>query len=236
MISMPNHADVPSRIKIWDVPTRLFHWTLLIACTIAWLTATRFNTISTMRWHLLAGYVTLALLLFRLLWGIWGSRNNHFVYLWQEAANIPGYLPTLFQRHSHYRIGHNPLGSLAVMLLLLAVASVTVTGLFTNDAVSTAGPWAHWVSDASSETLSSWHAESFDILAALVVLHVGAILFYRFFKYDDLLSPMITGDKPLPPETKTMPERVQMDSNLRAVIFLLLAASVTTLIAFTPGQ
>lgn len=213
------------QVRIWDLPTRLFHWTLLFGCIICWATATQFN--DAMRWHFLAGYVTLAVLVFRVLWGIFGSSTARFSSFLSQLREIKTYLATFHYRQPSYTVGHSPLGGLATLALIITSLTVSITGLFANDAVMTKGPLAHWVSDNSSDSLTDLHQISFNILLSLVILHLIAIAYYRVVKRENLLRPMLTGHKKLP----NHPSSISFVSNRIALIVLLLCSVLVGWIA-----
>lgn len=188
----------PSRekIKVWDFPVRIFHWSLALCFVVSWATAELFD--NAMQYHLYAGYATLMLILFRVLWGFLGSTTARFANFLRSFFITLKYAGTLREPHPSPQIGHNPLGGWMVVAMLGLLFAQAGTGLFSNDDVATQGPLAFWVSDTLSETLSGIHHQLFNFLLALIGLHIGAILFYRFFKHDNLVVPMITGYKTLP--------------------------------------
>lgn len=210
-------------VKIWDLPIRFFHWALVLSCVVCWTTATQFE--DAMRWHFYAGYVTLALLLFRLLWGKFGSSTARFsVGSLQDLLN---YGRTLFQTQPSYTPGHNPVGTWSAMALIASAFTVSVSGLFANDAVLSKGPLARWVSDNTSDYLSDLHQISFNFLVGMVVIHLTAIAYYRIVKREDLVTPMLTGKKQLPESV----EGIYFVSNTRALMLLLIAAALVGWIA-----
>lgn len=176
---------------LWDLPTRLFHWSLVAGITTCWVTGSLLS--NAMPIHVLAGYFTLSLLLFRLLWGFGGSETSRFSHFLRGPLEVMQYAKTLLVRDTRQHAGHNPVGGWSVLLLLASSVAVAVTGLFANDEVDTRGPLADRVGDDLSDRFTDWHHQSFDILAILIGLHLFAILFYRFYKKADLVTPMITG-------------------------------------------
>ncbi len=210
-------------VKTWDLPIRLFHWALALSCVICWATATQFE--DAMRWHFYAGYTTLALLLFRLLWGRFGSSTARFsVATPQDLLN---YARTLFHARPSHTVGHNPVGTWSAMALIASALTVSVSGLFANDAVLSKGPLAHWVGDNASDHLSDLHQISFNFLVGMVVVHLTAIVYYRVFKREDLVTPMLTGKKQLPKPA----ENIYFASNTRALVLFLVATALVGWIA-----
>ena len=182
-------------IIVWDLPTRLFHWVLVLLLVVMYATAELGN----MDLHMKAGYAVLALVLFRLAWGFVGSTQSRFAAFLAGPTRALAYLRGLLGGRPVFTIGHNPIGGWMVIAMLLMVLAQAGTGLFTSDDVLTEGPLYASVSGSTGALLSMLHRNGFDVLLALVILHVAAALFYRFVKKDDLITPMVTGRKHLPP-------------------------------------
>lgn len=182
----------PQSPPIWDPFVRLFHWLLVVAVTGGWLLG-HFGPLQ-MSWHFYAGYLVLALLVFRLIWGFIGPRNARFASFLRGPGAVLRYLKTLPARQASQSEGHNPLGGWSVAALLLVLAGQVGTGLILDpeDYINT-GPLAGYVSSEWSRWALGWHHRLGLLLAVLVAFHVGAILFYRFWKREDLVTPMITG-------------------------------------------
>ena len=172
-------------IRVWDLPTRLFHW-LLAAALVG-----SFVTIKTgeLLWHALFGQCVLTLLLFRLVWGFIGGRYARFSQFVRGPSAVLNYL-----RGGPVAPGHNPLGALSVIALLGVLLFQAGSGLFANDDIAFEGPLARYVSNAVSSALTTWHRRNEVIILGLVALHVGAILYYRFIRGKNLIGPMIRGD------------------------------------------
>lgn len=152
-----------------------------------------------MIYHLWSGYAVLTLLLFRLLWGCWGSTHARFNDFVRGPRAAIGYGRALLRGETSLYPGHNPLGGWMVILLLLALSLQAGTGLFANDDIFTEGPLYPWVSKAGSDFLTRLHKLNFDVLLILIGLHVLAALFYLFGKHENLILPMLTGQKWLGP-------------------------------------
>ncbi len=178
-------------VKIWDLPTRIFHWSLLLAIVACWQTA---GGDGDMDRHFLCGYVVLALLLFRLVWGVIGSTTARFANFIAVPRAVLAYLKNM-RAHNTPHPGHNPAGGWMVLLLLIALLVISITGLFANDDIMSEGPLAHYVGESLSDLATSWHERAFYTLLALVGLHLGAILFYLLVKKENLVRPMLSGDK-----------------------------------------
>jgi cytochrome b len=201
-ITMSTENTGPTKkIKVWDLPLRLFHWLLLIAVSAAFITIW---AKSERNLHMLAGYSVLALLVFRIVWGFIGGYHARFFNFVKGPAGVLSYLATLRAgMHDPTRTGHNALGALSVLALLLSLLFQAVSGLFNHDDDMNEGPLRKLVSDSLADKLHSAHEINQWIILGLIALHILAILFYRFVKKDDLISPMITGSKVLPAEAST---------------------------------
>ncbi|MDA8139287.1 MAG: cytochrome b/b6 domain-containing protein [Desulfobacteraceae bacterium] len=180
-------------IKIWDLPTRLFHW-VLVALVIVSFTTGEIGG-NAMTYHKLSGYAVLTLLLFRLIWGVTGSHSARFASFVRGPAAAWHYARHLMEKKQTPLLGHNPLGGWSVVAMLLALLLQAVTGLFANDEIATQGPLYPFVSDKTSSWLTSIHLFNQGVIIALVCLHLAAILFYLLVKKENLILPMITGRK-----------------------------------------
>ncbi|MEW9798292.1 cytochrome b/b6 domain-containing protein [Alteromonas sp. CYL-A6] len=181
--------------RIWDIPTRLFHW-LLVACIVAqYVTAEWLD--DAMQLHFQIGYFTLGLIIFRVLWGIVGTHYARFSSFVRSPAAVIGYAKTLTDKNSPAYAGHNPLGGYAVLLLLLMVALQAVSGLFMTDDVFLDGPYRHLVSDTTLEVMNWLHHNVFNLLIAVIALHVVAIGYYARYKQQPLVPAMLHGKKPV---------------------------------------
>jgi cytochrome b len=178
-------------IPIWDLPHRLFHWLLAISVAAAYATAKIGG--EWIDWHGRLGIFILGLLIFRIVWGFVGSTQSRFVTFFPTLPRITAYLKGRWQG-----IGHNPLGALSALALLAAVAVQVGTGLFANDDIAFEGPLFNFIDKSSSDKLTSWHNTTFNVLLALIGLHIVAIFFYRWVKKTNLVVPMLTGKKEVP--------------------------------------
>lgn len=185
-------ADLKN-VRVWDLPTRVFHWALALVVIPAIVTVKIGG--DAMVWHFRCGYAALALLMFRWIWGVVGSHYARFANFPIKPVSILAYL-----RHEGYRgLGHNPLGSLSVLAMLAIISLQAVSGLFANDEVDSEGPLAKTVSSLWSERLTWVHADvNAVIIYVLLATHIGAIVYYRFRKHENLVTAMIGGDKALP--------------------------------------
>ena len=179
------------RVRVWDAPTRLFHWSVVVLIFISWLSADQ----GYMTVHLWSGLSLLALLLFRLGWGLMGTTTSRFSDFLHSPRKVLAYLRTQARGGRPLHAGHNPAGGMMVVVLLAALAAQVATGLFANDGLKFAGPLALFVSDDASDGLTKIHGVIFNIILALIWLHVVAVGFYHFVKGDNLVGAMVSGKK-----------------------------------------
>jgi cytochrome b len=202
-------------IKLWDVPLRLVHWSLVLLLAGLWWTWKSDQT----ELHERLGYITLGLLLFRLYWGLFGSSTARFSQFVRGPRAIAAYL----RGRSPASVGHNPLGALSVLLLLGLMITEVVFGLFTQDVDGIeAGPLAQYVNYETADWAREWHEFLFNVILGVVALHVLAILFYLVVKRDNLVGPMITGRKRLGDDV----EAPRMASVASALVGILLSAAI----------
>jgi len=188
-----NMENTSRSVLVWDLPTRLFHWLLVVLVIISFVTGKIGG--NAMRYHECSGFTIAALLLFRLVWGFVGSRESRFVTFVRGPFAVVRYATTLLRRDSTPFLGHNPLGGWSIIAMLLALLVQAATGLFANDDIITEGPLFDWVGKATSDWLTRVHKLNQEVIIALVCIHVLAVLFYLFFKRENLVKPMIVGVK-----------------------------------------
>lgn len=186
----------PQTVRVWDLPTRLFHW-VLMACVIGSVTTAKIGG-NAMVWHFRFGYVVFTLLAFRLLWGLVGGRWSRFASFAYAPTATLRYLRGASRPEEHHEVGHSPTGALSVFALLVLLAAQVGSGLFADDEIASAGPLVRFVSGSTSSLLTGWHKQwGQGLILTLVALHVIAILVYRFKRGRDLVTPMLSGDKRL---------------------------------------
>lgn len=211
------------KTRIWDLPTRLFHWVLAVA-VVASIVSAKVGG-NAMELHLRLGLLVFALLVFRLLWGLVGGYWSRFAHFVPTPARLHAYLTGRIKGTDHP--GHNPLGALSVLAMLLILALQVGSGLFTDDEIYYAGPLTAKVSNATVALASQYHAECGPwLIIGLVTLHVLAIAWY-LLRRQNLVRPMIVGDKFVPSGITA-----SRDSwRTRLLALLLLAASLGLVIA-----
>ncbi len=181
-------------VLVWDVPTRLFHWLAVVLVAGGYATW-RLNW---MDWHVRIGETLLALVLFRLLWGCFGSETARFRNFMASPAAAIRHLRHVLRREADLQAGHNPAGGWMVMLLIALMLGETLSGLYLNNDIADEGPLTQWVPAAIANAISALHSILWDVLLAAVALHLLAIALYAVAKGHNLLLPMLTGRKRLP--------------------------------------
>ena len=191
-----DRGDTGRNVLVWDGPTRLFHWlaaALVAAAYVTW-------RLGWMDWHAWVGYALLALLFFRLLWGFFGSETAQFSRFLAAPRIAFHHLARVFRREPDRQVGHNPAGGWMVMLLLVLLLGETLSGLYVGNDVADEGPLTQLVPARIANLITALHTTViWRALLATTTLHVLAIAVYATAKRHNLLSPMITGRKALPP-------------------------------------
>lgn len=223
--SNPSSLQTPAQARlrdtrVWDLPTRFFHWALAF-CVIC-LLITGLLGGNAMPWHFRFGYCVLTLLMFRIIWGFVGgtwSRFSSFIFAPKHVIN---YLKG--KREPLHEVGHNPLGGLSVLAMLSFLLAQVATGLISDDEISAAGPLTRFVANATVQQASNYHVNIGKIiLILLVVTHLLAIVFYLLKKRENLIKPMLHGDKVLPHDV--LATRDTTSSRFMALLILAVCAA-----------
>jgi cytochrome b len=217
-------SDSDSRL-VWDLPTRIFHWLFVATLCAQYITAKA----DEMVWHFRLGFFMIGLLTFRIIWGFVGPRHARFATFLKGPGTVLRYMKQVHRvKDALHSVGHNPLGALMVVAMLLLVAAQVTTGLFSTDDIAFTGPYYPTVSNALAERITGWHHVIFNFILAAVALHLAAILFYTFVKKHPLVPAMIHGRKPsgLVPAREGIPHSFLA----RALIVILIAAGVVYLV------
>ncbi|ODS61784.1 MAG: cytochrome B [Acidovorax sp. SCN 65-108] len=208
-------------VRIWDLPTRIFHWAL--AASVVGLVITAKVGGNAMEWHFRLGYGVLALLVFRMVWGLMGGRWSRFTSFLYSPMRVLRYLRG--SAHAEESIGHSPLGALSVFALLAVLVAQVATGLLSDDEIAFAGPLTRFVSNAVVGQATGYHKEIGQYLVlGLVGLHLIAIIFYVLVRRQRLVRPMLHGDKLLP--APATPSRDDLTSRAVALVVLALSAAL----------
>lgn len=184
-------------VRVWDLPTRLFHW--LLALTFIGSVISGQIGGNAMVWHIRLGLGMLALLAFRLVWGFVGGYWSRFAAFLYGPRSVVAYLRGDIGPAGRYGIGHSPVGALSVWALLGLLAVQVATGLVADDEIATTGPLNRFVSSGVANAASTWHEEVGKVaLIVLSVVHVAAVLYYLWRRKKNLLAPMVHGDAAAP--------------------------------------
>jgi cytochrome b len=178
--------------KVWDVPTRLVHWLLAGGVAFSWWSVEN----KQMDLHYWSGLTLLGLLVFRLYWGFAGPETARFAHFIKGPVAVFAYIPKLFSKDYRAAFGHNPLGALSVVALLLAIIAQVGLGLFASDTDGLyAGPLNRHIDYDAAEQVTEFHEDFFNVLLALILLHLAAIAFYLVVKRINLIGPMLSGKR-----------------------------------------
>jgi cytochrome b len=225
------------KIRVWDLPVRLFHWTLVLLMVVSYFTG-RWGG-DWMKFHFWSGYGILTLVLFRIAWGFVGSTTARFSDFVKGPAAAFAHLRELFGRHGPHDAGHNPMGGAMVVVLLFATLAQAATGLFAADTDTgmVTGPLANKIPDATIDKVTAFHHFWVNVLLALVAAHVVAVLVYLVWKRHNLVGAMVTGRKPagqVVPPGQPAPRLVFASGRL-AISLLLVCAAVVYFIVRAGG-
>ncbi len=188
----PQLDTTPAKQRVWDLPTRLTHWLFVVGVAFSWWSAEE----GQMQWHVWSGLTLLGLLVFRIYWGFAGTETARFSSFIKGPRAVAAYIGKLFKPNYRAAFGHNPLGALSVIALLLALIFQVGLGLFATDTSYVAsGPLNHMVDSDTADAVTDLHEDFFNVLFVLIGLHLAAIAFYLIAKRTNLISPMLTGSR-----------------------------------------
>jgi len=218
---------------VWDLPLRVFHWLFAVSIFASWATAQPGS--DWMKVHMRLGYWMIGLLVFRIIWGFIGPRHARFTSFLKGPTTVWGYAKGLVARAGSVAesVGHNPLGALMVVAMLLLAAFQVTTGLFASDDIAWTGPYYPKVSDATAQRLTAWHHANFNLILAAIGLHVIAIVYYTFIKRQPLVPAMLSGYKP----AAAVPSHAAIGSSelmKAALVIAIAAAAVYALLSAAP--
>jgi cytochrome b len=180
-----------SKIRVWDIYIRTFHWLLLICILVSFISF----RLDEMDIHFISGHCVLALLIFRVIWGVIGSRTALFHTFIKGPGAVLSYVKNPSSEKFKGMIGHSPIAALSVIAMLGIISLQVATGLISDDEILLQGPLAKYVSGELSYQATTYHGINAKLIIGLIVLHLAAIAFYRFIKKDDIVKPMVTGQK-----------------------------------------
>lgn len=214
-------APAATRVRVWDIPTRFVHWAMVVLIATSWWTADT----GRLEYHRYSGYLLLALLIFRLYWGLVGSSSARFSHFIKGPREIVNYL----RGQSVASAGHNPLGALSVIALLLLLLIQITLGLFAVDVDGIeSGPLSHYVSFDAGRACAELHEQVFDLLVWVIVLHVAAVLFYVIYKKQNLVAAMMHGEREYAQDPGAP---VTFASATRLIVGIALAVMLTWIVA-----
>jgi len=218
-------------IRVWDLPVRVFHW-LLVLCISGSLISVNLGG-NAIEWHAYFGYTVLTLLIFRIIWGFIGSTHARFASFLPSREKIFSYL----QGKAPRVLGHNPLGALSVFALMIVLSVQVFTGLFVDDEIAFQGPLAKYVSNSLVSILSEIHENNSVLIYTFIAIHIAAIIYYQKFKGEDLIKPMISGDKEIDPseEASYLPSdlgRASKDGALQRGLALVLLSLIAVVVGY----
>ena len=225
-----------NKVRVWDLPTRIFHWALAGAILFSWASYEFSELLAnpSLSYHRYSGYVVIILVTWRLLWGIAGPTNARFSNFLRGPKTVLGYAGALFTGRDRPYLGHNPLGAYGVLLLLAFAGFQATLGLMSEEHNFTMwGPLSHLPDQATKEWITELHSEFFySALLVLIGIHVASGLFHVVFKREPLIKAMVTGDKPALHDYADMSDgtaaaqKGALGTNLRALILLAISAGL----------
>ncbi len=186
-------SPAPARLRVWDLPTRIFHWSLAVLVVFSFVTGKAGG--SWLEWHMRSGYAILALLAFRVAWGFAGGTHARFASFVRGPGAALAYARALLHGKRAPVVGHNPLGAWMVLFLLGALLLQAATGLFADDEIATQGPLAVKASEALVARMTTIHRLNEWVIVGAAALHVAAVATYQWGLKVDLLGPMVHGWK-----------------------------------------
>lgn len=213
-----DNGQARKTIRLWDSPTRIFHWLLVILVTVSYFSAEE----GEMEIHEISGITVLVLVVFRIIWGFVGSSSARFSHFVRGPRAVLDYIRALLRRDPPHTAGHNPLGGWVVVAFLLMLLVQATLGLFSKDDIFYEGPLTYMITDDTSDTISGIHHELFEFILILIGIHVAAVIGYWLVFKENLIKAMITGKK-----------RVEADATGQSLSFRspVLAAVITAIVA-----
>jgi cytochrome b len=224
-------TSIAKSVRAWDLPTRLFHWSLVVCIISSWVSYRYAEVLGdyTLRWHRWNGYAILVLIVFRVIWGFAGSSTSRWSAFLAKPLATLAYAKDLLRGRDRHFLGHNPLGTYMILGLLAVVGLQASLGLFTvehNDSGAD-GPLYRLVSDANYKLISKWHRWVFYwVILPFVAVHITANTLYGLVKKDPLIRAMITGEKPAANYEDAPEAKIVRGVHLRAAVCLIAATGL----------
>ena len=212
--------SAPTRVRVWDVPTRVVQWSMVLLFAFSWWSAEN----GELEWHRWSGYSLTALVLFRLYWGFFGGSTARFSQFLRGPRAVLDYLRGKVVQAP----GHNPAGAWSVVLLLALLATQIVLGLFAVDVDGLeSGPMSSLVSFETGRAAAEWHETVFNVLLAIIAVHILAALYYRVARKQNLIGAMFTGRRNL---DGSHPDLIPA-SIVRLIVGIVIAVALTWFIS-----
>ncbi|MEM7081397.1 MAG: cytochrome b/b6 domain-containing protein [Pseudomonadota bacterium] len=186
-------TDKPTTRLVWDLPTRLFHWLLALSLLASYVTAK--IGYDARQLHLWLGYWMIGLLAFRIVWGFVGTRHARFLAFFPTPGRVVAYLKRVARGEAKETVGHNPLGSIMIFMTLALLSLQAVSGLFVDDEIMFAGPYAMAVSVEFASWMNRIHHTAINLILVLVGIHIAAVLYHVLVKKEGLIRAMFSGRK-----------------------------------------
>jgi len=195
------------KIRLWDLPTRLFHWLFAAAVIGAIVT----DLLDNITWHSYCGYTALVLVVFRIIWGFVGPHHARFSSFVPSVSSLKAFL----KDQTVSPLGHNPLGALSVIAMLLIVLVQASSGLFTDDEISFQGPLSKFISEDMVKLMNQIHETNHVLVYSIVALHLIAIFYYQRIKKNNLIGPMVYGDKEIDPKNQPVDQTLASTDDVK---------------------
>ena len=224
-ILCPMHPDTPPEmtpnVRVWDLPTRLFHW-LLVAFVVGLIVTGNMGG-DMMAWHARFGFAVLALVLFRLGWGFWGGHWSRFKQFDLNPKSALAYARHILRGSHQPQLGHNPLGAWSICAVLILLALQVASGMVADDEIAFMGPFSPWAS-GETVTLATWYHKAVGqkLLLLWFALHICAMIFHRWRFGENLVVAMLSGDKVF--HAPSTPSQDRWAQRLLALLALALCA------------
>ena len=240
---MSNDPNSAASVRAWDIPTRAFHWALVFCIISAWVSFEYADKLGddSLRWHRWNGLGVVVLLVFRVLWGLFGASTARFANFLRWPWSAAAYGLDLLRGRDRHFLGHNPLGSYMILALLAVVGAQAVLGLYSyepDDYQTAFGPLSNLISEGAAKSVTAWHKWAFKrVLLPLIGLHIIANVLYGMLKKDPLIRAMVTGRKPRADYEDGAEAGIEPESGRRAALCLVAAiALVFGAIALAGGK
>lgn len=188
-----NSPQITLPLRVWDLPVRVFHWSLVVLVVSLFVTGKLGG--NWLEWHRRAGFSVIGLVLFRVLWGFVGSYHARFANFLRGPKVVIAYAKAMIDGNAPKYIGHNPIGAVSALTMLIVLLMQAVLGLFSNDDIMLEGPYARFISKELSDQLTALHKINADIILILVGTHLVAIAFAYFYRKENLVLAMVSGNK-----------------------------------------